>query len=178
MKALDSPLNYVARRHPKLTIGYRLASHASAFRRSKFSRDKVCNRWPILPALSAAVLVAGLCALRYSYPSIDIIPKKRSLRRLELSKEAEIGRKTAFWAEYGGRGRNGGQTSAGNVRAARCTGGAAGVRAPPAVGCRRLGHSTRCAPYASEAVDVSSSPSRLNAVGGGTPTLPEKQETT
>lgn len=46
-----------------------------------------------------------------------------------------------------------------------------------AVGCR-LGYSTRCAPYASEAVDVSSSPSRLNAVGGGTPTLPEKQETT
>ena len=42
LKALDSPLNYLARRHPKLK-GYRLASHVSAFRRSKFSRDKVCK---------------------------------------------------------------------------------------------------------------------------------------
>ena len=42
LKALDSPLNYLARRHPKLK-GYRLASHVSAYRRSKFSRDKVCN---------------------------------------------------------------------------------------------------------------------------------------
>ena len=36
-----------------------------------------------------------------------------------------------------------------------------------------FGHFTRRAPYASEAVDVSSSPCRLNAVGGGTPTLPK-----
>ena len=42
LKALDSPLNYLARQHPKLK-GYRLASHVSAFRRSKFSRDKVCK---------------------------------------------------------------------------------------------------------------------------------------
>ena len=42
LKALDSPLNYLARRHPK-GKGYRLASHVSAFQRSQFSRDKVCN---------------------------------------------------------------------------------------------------------------------------------------
>ena len=177
MKALDSPLNYVARRHPKLTIGYRLANHASAFRRSKFSRDKVCNRWPILPASPRRFSSRSYVRSDIPIQTSSIIPKKRSLRRFELSTGAEMGRKTAFWAEYGGGGWNRGQTCAGNPRAARCTGGAAGVRALPAVGCR-LGHSTRCAPYASEAMDVSSSPSRLNAVGGGTPTLPEKQETT
>ena len=42
LKACDSPLNYMARRHPK-GKGYRLASHVSAFQRSQFSRDKVCN---------------------------------------------------------------------------------------------------------------------------------------
>jgi len=43
LKACDSPLNYMARRHPRLK-GDRLASHVSAFQRSQFSRDKVCKR--------------------------------------------------------------------------------------------------------------------------------------
>jgi hypothetical protein len=177
LKALDSPLNYMARRHPKLTIGYRLANHASAFRRSKFSRDKVCNRWPILPASPRRFSSGSYVRSDIPIQTSSIIPKKRSFRRFEYQKRTKSHENRHFLAEYGGGGRNGGQTSAGNPRAAHCTGGAAGVRALPAVGCR-LGHSTLRAPYTSEAVDVSSSPSRLNAVGGGTPTLPEKQETT
>ena len=45
-----------------------------------------------------------------------------------------MGRNTACWAQYGGGGWNRGQTSAGNPRAAPCTGGALGDRALPPVG--------------------------------------------
>ena len=49
--------------------------------------------------------------------------------------------KRHFWAGYAEEGETGGQTGAENPPAAHCTGGAAGVRALPPVGCR-LGHST------------------------------------
>ena len=94
----------------------------------------VCNRWPILPASPRRFSSGSYVRSDIPIQTSSIIPKKRSLRRFELSTGAEMGRKTAFWAEYGGGGWNGGQTCARNARAARCTGGAAGVRALPAVG--------------------------------------------
>ena len=72
-------------------------------------------------------------------------------RTRDSSVERKLDKKRHFGAGYGGGRRKGGQNGAGSARAARCTGGAAGVRALPAVGCR-LGHSTRYAPCASGAV--------------------------
>ena len=84
LKALDSPLNYLARRHPKLK-GHRLASHVSAFRRSKFSRDKVCKSLadPVGPPGGGSRHRAIL--QRSSKRSEISIPNRRRLR-VEKSK--------------------------------------------------------------------------------------------
>ncbi len=50
LKAYDSLDKHTPRRHPKLIVGYRLASHVLSVCRVVVLRDKVCNRWPILSA--------------------------------------------------------------------------------------------------------------------------------
>ena len=49
-KACYSPYKYTARRHPKLTIGYRLAKPCFVCSECSSSGRPVCNRWLILSA--------------------------------------------------------------------------------------------------------------------------------
>lgn len=81
--------------------------------------------------LSTAVLVGELCALGYSYPNIKYYTKKEVFAAFRVVYRGRNGTKNGILGVIWRRRVERGQTSAGNPRAARCTGGAAGVRALP-----------------------------------------------
>ena len=85
----------MTRRHPKVKR-YRLASHVSAFQRSQFSRDKVCN------SLADPVGPPGGGSRRQAMVVAAFLPRQEILYQNQRRKSLKTTRMEKFWGEIGG----------------------------------------------------------------------------